>query len=105
MPLIDWAARMKALKFLSSPSFPTLGERSNPIKSGHSLGSRVSHSNAIDAEGCSTEENLKEAFEERAAIMEFDGGLSRREAERQAFAIVYGAQGAGGTRQRENRKT
>ena len=50
-------------------------------------------------------ENLKEAFEERAAIMEFDGGLSRREAERQAFAIVYGAQGAGGTRQRENRKT
>lgn len=31
-----------------------------------------------------------EAFEERAAIMEFDGGLSRKEAERLAYEIVYG---------------
>ena len=30
-----------------------------------------------------------EAFEERAAIMEFDGGLTRKEAERLAFEIVY----------------
>lgn len=30
-----------------------------------------------------------EAFEERAAIMEHDGGLSRQEAERLAFEIVY----------------
>lgn len=30
-----------------------------------------------------------EAFEERAAIMEFDGGLSRLEAERLAFEMVY----------------
>lgn len=30
-----------------------------------------------------------EAFEERAAIMEFDGGLNRQEAERLAFEIVY----------------
>ena len=30
-----------------------------------------------------------EAFEERAAIMEFDGGLSRQEAERLAFEFVY----------------
>lgn len=32
----------------------------------------------------------KEAFEERAAIMEFEGGLSRKEAERLAYEIVYG---------------
>lgn len=31
---------------------------------------------------------LREAFEERAAIMEFDGGLTREEAERRAMAIV-----------------
>lgn len=31
-----------------------------------------------------------EAFEERAAIMEFDGGLNRQEAERLAYEIVYG---------------
>lgn len=30
-----------------------------------------------------------EAFEERAAIMEFDGRLNRQEAERLAFEIVY----------------
>ena len=33
-------------------------------------------------------ESLREAYEERAAIMEFDGGLSRDEAEREAWALV-----------------
>lgn len=32
----------------------------------------------------------QEAFEERAAIMEFDGGLSRAEAEAAAFALMMG---------------
>jgi hypothetical protein len=33
-------------------------------------------------------EAVREAYEERAAIMEFDGGLSRDEAEREAWALV-----------------
>ncbi|MGH8322477.1 MAG: hypothetical protein ACRETD_01545 [Steroidobacteraceae bacterium] len=33
-------------------------------------------------------ESLLEVYEERAAIMEFDGGLSRDEAEREAWALV-----------------
>ena len=33
-------------------------------------------------------ESVWEAYEERAAIMEFDGGLSREEAEREAWALV-----------------
>ena len=33
-------------------------------------------------------ESVQEAFEERAAIMEFDGGLSRDDAEREAWALV-----------------
>ncbi len=32
--------------------------------------------------------DLREAFEERAAIMEFEGGLTREEAERQAEQVV-----------------
>jgi hypothetical protein len=32
--------------------------------------------------------DAREDFEERAAIMEFDGGLSRDEAEREAWALV-----------------
>lgn len=35
-------------------------------------------------------EELRWAYEERAAIMEFDGGLGRKDAERQAALIVYG---------------
>lgn len=35
--------------------------------------------------GCN---DLRAAFEERAAIIEFDGGLSRDEAERAAWALV-----------------
>lgn len=31
----------------------------------------------------------QEFFEERAAIMEFDGGMSREEAERKAGEIIY----------------
>lgn len=33
-------------------------------------------------------EALREAFEERAAIMEFDGGLTREEAEREARRLT-----------------
>lgn len=33
-------------------------------------------------------EAIREAFEERAAIMEYDGGLSRDHAERAAWALV-----------------
>lgn len=33
-------------------------------------------------------ENEREAFEERAGICEFDGGLSRREAEREARLMI-----------------
>jgi hypothetical protein len=36
----------------------------------------------------SEKEDVREAYEERAAIMEFDGGLSRDEAEREAWALV-----------------
>jgi hypothetical protein len=34
-------------------------------------------------------ESVREAYEERAAIMEFDGGLTREEAERKAWALVW----------------
>ena len=33
-------------------------------------------------------ESVRQAYEERAAIMEFDGGLSREDAEREAWALV-----------------
>lgn len=36
----------------------------------------------------------REAFEERAAIMEYDGGLPRREAERRALVLVQAGQRA-----------
>lgn len=36
----------------------------------------------------SESESFREAFEERTAIMEFDGGLNRDDAERAAWALV-----------------
>jgi hypothetical protein len=36
----------------------------------------------------SSSEAAREAFEERAAIMEYDGDLSRADAEREAWAMV-----------------
>ena len=90
MRMINWAARMEALKTLSSQSSHAVWERAKPIKSGCSHDSRSSHTQTVKAVGLSNDENLKEAFEERAAIMEFDGGLPRKEAERLAYEIVYG---------------
>ena len=47
----------------------------------------------IDSDGASPVQGPEiaaalEDFEERAAIMEFDGGLSRDEAEREAWALI-----------------
>ena len=38
-------------------------------------------------------EDLRDLYEERAAIMEYDAWLSRVEAERRAALIVYGEMG------------
>lgn len=54
------------------------------------LSSRSSQTKYIISEGILRHEDLKEAFEERAAIMEYEGGLPRKEAERLAYEIVYG---------------
>lgn len=35
-------------------------------------------------------DNLREAYEERRAILEFDAGYSRSEADRRAWLMVYG---------------
>jgi hypothetical protein len=53
-------------------------------KSGASIGSNgsTSPSHLLELE------SAWEDFEERAAIMEFDGGLSRDDAEREAWALV-----------------
>jgi hypothetical protein len=51
-------------------------------KSAASIGSNGSTSPSLLLE------SVREAYEERAAIMEFDGGLSRDEAEREAWALV-----------------
>lgn len=33
-------------------------------------------------------QNLKDLYEERAGIMEYDGGLNRKEAEREALNVI-----------------
>ena len=53
-------------------------------KSAASIGSNGSTSPSHLLES----ESVWEEFEERAAIMEFDGGLSRDDAEREAWALV-----------------
>lgn len=37
-----------------------------------------------------TREDLMDEYEERAAIMQYDGGLTREEAERQAWLLIFG---------------
>ena len=39
--------------------------------------------------------SARDAFEERAAILEFDAGLSRHDAERSAIAAYFGSQADG----------
>lgn len=107
MSLIDWKELAKSEK---RGELSQIGKSTNPINTGDSprsppfpiLQNRVNRPNAkgfpkfpmfptknTKCRGVPNEENLKEAFEERAAIMEFDGGLNRQEAERLAFEVVY----------------
>ena len=57
-------------------------------ESGASIGS---NSSAVPDRILETE-SMREYFKERAAIMEFDGGLSREEAEHAAWALVLNRQ-------------
>ena len=84
------------------------GTRLNPVKSGSSHFSQVvpTFKNRFNANNCrgfpkfptfppqysrfANANDEREAYEERAAIMEFDGGLDRHEAERLAYEIVFG---------------
>lgn len=107
MSLIDWEELAKSEK---SEELPRIGKSKNPINTGDSprsplfpiLQNRVNCPNTkgfpkfpmfptqnTKCRGVLNDENLKEAFEERAAIMEFDGGLNRQEAERLARKIIY----------------
>lgn len=47
-------------------------------------------SNGSAQPACSPDsQDLRDAYEERAAILEYDAGLSREEAERAAWTLVY----------------
>ena len=107
MSLIDWKELAKSEK---RGELSQIGKSTNPINTGDSPRSPLfpnfqNRANRLNTKGfpkfpkfptqntkCRgvlNEESLKEAFEERAAIMEFDGGLSRQEAERLARKIIY----------------
>ena len=107
MSLIDWKELAKSEK---SGELSQIGKSTNPMNTGDSPRSPLfpnfqNRANRLNTKGfpkfpkfptqntkCRgvlNEENLKEAFEERAAIMEFDGGLNRQEAERLARKIIY----------------
>ncbi len=49
-------------------------------------------------------EARREAYEERAAILEFDAGLTREEAEREAREQIYRKSAADSSAQIEGRK-
>lgn len=107
MSLIDWKELAKSEK---SGELSQIGKSTNSMNTGDSPRSPLfpnfqNRANRLNTKGfpkfpkfptqntkCRgvlNEENLKEAFEERAAIMEFEGGLTRKEAERLARKIIY----------------
>ena len=52
------------------------------------LGALVEAGAVLPADRCAWPDDAVDAFEERAAIMEFDGGLTRAHAEREAERLV-----------------
>ncbi|MGB0660087.1 MAG: hypothetical protein ACPGNV_07890 [Mangrovicoccus sp.] len=67
--------------------------RAVPGLGGDEGGSRAEHLNppSVSLPVKSLSETQQDAFEERAAIMEYEAGLSRGEAERRAWLIIMGA--------------
>jgi len=83
---VSWLDRLKALDADARLLSGHCQNRQNP-GSVSFVGASEAHiqspKGATDGAG-SADDAAREAFEERAAIMEFDGGLSRKEAERRA---------------------
>ena len=50
----------------------------------------------LQPKNCRAVDDKQQDYEERAAIMEFEGGLPRDQAEREAHWIVYGKSMLGG---------
>ena len=87
---MSWLDRLKALDPDARGLSGYCQNRQNPGSVsfvGASEARIPSTQGATDGAG-SADDAAREAFEERAAIMEFDGGLARKEAERQAAALL-----------------
>lgn len=71
----------------ASPACPRVGRAANPNEINLSPASPLVPSNL--AQDAGDADDWREAFEERAAIMEFDGGMTRSDAEAAALALVH----------------
>lgn len=81
---MTWLERLKALRHEGSGLPSHRQNRQNPgfVSFDRPEEARIPSSEGADPEAA------REAFEERAAIMEYDGGLSRTDAEQAARALV-----------------
>lgn len=73
---------------LKTPSQRT--DSADSLQSVSTVGSLNRHSDPEFLSVDSLTEDQRERFEERAAIMEFDGGLSRQDAEQSALHDIIG---------------
>jgi hypothetical protein len=59
------------------------------LKQAHNSGAKLSHAGSFRAALQLVPKDQQAEIEERAAIVEFDGGLTRDEAERTAFVMTF----------------
>lgn len=78
---------MPAARPQASPPCPQAGQAANTHEINVSPTSPLVPSDL--AQDAGDADDWREAFEERAAIMEFDGGMTRIDAEAAALALVY----------------
>ena len=89
MGKMDWEKLANSINMGISPISPTVPKLKKRLKP-NKYGLSPDFPNFPTPNRCYTHTECdKEAFEERAAIMEFDGGLPREEAERLARKIIY----------------
>ena len=92
--MTEWLRMAQAARQAREGAFAETIPRAEIAKIAEIQNGGVSAINAISAKGGITAidltEDQRERFEERAAIMEYDGGMTQQEAERLALVHVLG---------------
>jgi hypothetical protein len=87
---MNWLKRARReISGLGNPATAETAERGSTTTTSWKARASIGSNGSSRFQGSELLQGLQDDYEERAAILEFDGGLSREHAEAAAWALIY----------------